>query len=83
MWCNIGDEDSQPTEVGKKIKIMLDSYEMVKVKRKDLVLYIHKQIDRISRSIFPTETQTIATRQWANECNQWLYKHQELIECVL
>ena len=39
MWCDIGNDEVSPIEIGKKIKVILDAYQLCKEQRN---LFNHK-----------------------------------------
>jgi len=77
MWCDIGNAENMPDEVGKKIKVILDAYELCKEQRSSLVEKIHEQIQRVSKSLLADNY--FEPSQWANNCDLWLSKYQNQI----
>ena len=85
MWCDIGNPDNSAADVGRMIKIMLDSYGLREESRSLLIAKIHEQIRRVETSMsdFLTASQQhekrAAFRQWTGACDRWLYEHQDQI----
>ena len=77
MWCDIGNEENSPADVGKKIKIILDAYELCKEQRCLLIVKIHEQMQRVSKSLL--KDNYFEPSKWANNCNFWLDKYQNKI----
>jgi aminoglycoside phosphotransferase (APT) family kinase protein len=77
MWCDIGNNYNSPNDVGNKINIMLDSYELCKKERSKLIIKIHEQMQRVANSSLSESM--IECNQWANDCDKWLYKYQNQI----
>jgi len=77
MWCDIGNDENTPAEVGKKIKVILDAYQLCKERRNLLIAKIHEQIQRVSKSLYADSY--FEPSKWANNCGLWLEKYQNQI----
>jgi thiamine kinase-like enzyme len=77
MWCEIGNDENTPAEVGRKIKVILDAYQLCKDRRKLLIAKIHEQIQRVSKSLYADNY--YEPSQWAYSCGLWLEKHKNQI----
>ena len=85
MWLDIGyegayddyNEINSPSNIGKKIKILLDAYELENNKRNMLIPKIYEQMQRVGSS--SKLGNRIETYKWANNCEIWLRKHQSEI----
>ena len=89
MWCDIGNPDNPPEDVGNRIKIILDSYGLQDTGRGDIAANIHKQIQRVNTSMtkFLTDTKQHDKMKpfhdWINGCTSWLSDHKKEIEQVI
>lgn len=72
MWLDVGNPDFSPTEILERMEYMLDAYQLEPERRIGLSLRMERQMDRVSRSLFPSPEQTKATQCWAKDCRQWL-----------
>ena len=81
MWCDIGNDENTPAEVGKKIKVILDAYQLCKERRNLLIAKIHEQIQRVSKSLYADSY--FEPSQWASNCALWLEKYQNQIVTYL
>jgi hypothetical protein len=77
MWSDIGNNEISPGEKGHTIKVILDSYELCKEQRGLFIVKIHEQIQRVSKSLLADNH--IQASQWANDVDEWLYKHQNQV----
>jgi len=77
MWCDIGNDANSPAEVGKKINVILDAYQLCKERRNLLIVKIHEQIQRVSKSLHIDKR--FEQSQWADNCDLWLRKYQNQI----
>jgi len=81
MWCDIGNADSAPADVGRKIKILPDAYGLPDQARTHLIEHIHAQMRRVAASAFSARTpQWDACGKWAEACAEWLHTHKNEIE---
>jgi len=84
MWCNVGDAPSAPAEVSRKIRVLLDTYELPNEMRPELIDHMHAQMRRVAASAFSAHTpQWDACGQWAQGCGRWLSAHQADIRAML
>jgi len=77
MWCDIGNDEITPAEIGRKIKVIIDAYQLCKEQRNLLIPKIHEQIHRVSKSLFTSNN--FESSQWAKECSVWLKRYQNHI----
>lgn len=70
MWLDVGNEENDPEYVGKGIRAMLSAYGANQGAQ--LCDRMLSQMARVGGGIFPTEEQTLATRQWTENCRRWL-----------
>jgi len=77
MWGNIGDEDSSPADVGKRIDALLNGYGLGKEGQNKLIEKIHEQIQQVAKSTL--EAKRTDAYEWATHCGLWLTKHQNQI----
>jgi len=77
MWCDIGNNENSPAEVGNKIKVILDGYQLCKEQRNLLITKMHEQIQRVSESLYTDKY--IKQSQWAYNCGLWLGNYQNKI----
>lgn len=72
MWLDIGNDENDPAEVCRKLAAMLDAYGTAERSGFCFCERMLRQMNRVGRSIFPTEAQTLATRRWTESCSRWL-----------
>ena len=77
MWCDIGNDEYTPAEIGRKIKVILDAYQLHKDHRYLLTEKMHEQIQRVSKSHLAINNH--ATTLWANKCDFWLEQNQNQV----
>lgn len=71
MWLDIGNDENSFSSVKCRADAMLDIYGVTSADRAEFAKRILNQMARVSRSIFPTDIQTHATRSWAEQCQTW------------
>jgi hypothetical protein len=76
LWCDIGNNDISPAAIGKKIKIILDAYELCMKKRHSFITEVLKQMQRTASSL--QVAKRVDAYNWANRCIYWLniYENQ-------
>lgn len=72
MWLDIGNDENDPRTIHDKMTAMLNAYGLSSCP--DFCLRIRRQMARVGTSVFPTEEQTRATREWTKSCLRWLEK---------
>ena len=77
MWCDIGNSGNSPASVGKKIKVILDAYELCIKERHSFITKVSEQIQRSACSFHAANR--IDAYDWANRCNHWLNKYRNEI----
>ena len=80
MWCDIGNSENDPNDVGRKIKVILDAYGFCIVQRNSLIAKVHEQMQRVAESLLRFKEGE--SYQWVMNCARWLYKHQEHINLL-
>ena len=70
MWLDVGSDENDPEKVYSGIAAMLDAYGASG--RSGFCKRMLRQMERVGRSVFPTEEQTLATRRWTESCRRWL-----------
>lgn len=70
MWLDIGSDENDSADVLDGIRSMLDAYGASD--RQSFCTRMLRQMERVGRSIFPAEEQTLATRRWTEDCRRWL-----------
>lgn len=79
MWLDLGNEEAEPGEVTRRIRLLLAGYGVDRAGRWRFIERIQGQMKRVAEGIYPTEEQARATRDWAMECSRWL---RENVECI-
>ncbi|MGI6254798.1 MAG: phosphotransferase family protein [Acutalibacter sp.] len=74
MWLDMGNSQVSGEWVKTRLTAMLDVYGVPTGERSALGARIHRQMERVAGSVFPTQEQTNATRRWAICCQAWLDK---------
>ena len=72
LWLDAGDEDMDPADFRRREKLLLDVYGANATGMKERMV---AEAARVARSVFPTQEQTLATKQWAEKCAAWITKH--------
>lgn len=72
LWLDMGSEENSFSQVRDRMEAMLDAYGAAPEDRPGLGKRIRRQMERVGQSVFPTQQQTDATRQWAARCQAWL-----------
>ena len=71
LWLDLGNEEYSYATVRQRMGVMLDAYG-VAAERPGMGKRIHRQMERVAQSVFPTPQQTAATSQWARRSQTWL-----------
>jgi thiamine kinase-like enzyme len=79
MWCDIGNLEQSVEKVNAKIKNMIQGYD---AKQFDIKNKIINQIDRVGRSMWPTQEQTGNVRSWTNACKEWIVNNANIFNEV-
>ena len=68
----MGNEEYSYATVRQRMGVMLDAYGVAAGERPGMGKRIHRQMERVAQSVFPTPQQTAATSQWARRSQAWL-----------
>ena len=72
LWLDLGNEEYSYATVRQRMGVMLDAYGVAAGERPGMGERIHRQMERVAQSVFPTPQQTAATSQWARRSQAWL-----------
>lgn len=72
LWLDLGNEEYSYATVQQRMGVMLDAYGVAAGERPGMGKRIHRQMERVAQSVFPTPQQTAATSQWARRSQTWL-----------
>ena len=72
LWLDLGNEEYSYATVRQRMGVMLDAYGVAAGERPGMGERIHRQMERVAQSVFPTPQQTAATSQWARRSQTWL-----------
>lgn len=72
LWLDLGNEEYSYATVRQRMDVMLDAYGVAAGERPGMGERIHRQMERVAQSVFPTPQQTAATSQWARRSQAWL-----------
>lgn len=78
MWLDIGNDELDPADTARRLRLLLDGYGADKTKRRGFAARMHAQMKRVAEGSYPTKKQARDTRDWALSCSQWLKDHGEL-----
>lgn len=72
LWLDLGNDQVPVESTRTRLIAMLDTYGVPSRERSALGERILRQMERVAHSVFPTQQQTDATRDWATKCQAWL-----------